>query len=280
MFLCAPPRHRHIVSPLLFLFLLLGPRSPYAALDSSSYSSLSSDVLVSSSTALITRTLSLSSPEWVYVQSDGRYFPHTGFAANISISINGQSVSNDAVIDWRASTNPQQHSFNVIGASLLPAGSHTVQLMAHPLSGSFYVGAGSHLSILVRPATTVRVSSLSSDAGPFDFTTANLSPGSPAPSSPLLSHEMTPSNQPLIALASGRAYAYANYGDAMFGLYLNGANAGNDESLWSVNDLWTGAETQAPLSTHAYFKPRSGSVTVSLGASEFPWEGREDSVHY
>ena len=52
-------------------------------------------------------------------------------------------------------------------------------------------------------------------------------------------------------LASTNAYAAGSYGDAMMGIHVDGANAGNAQSQWSVTDLWKGAELRSPM-----FQPR------------------------
>jgi hypothetical protein len=58
----------------------------------------------------------------------------------------------------------------------------------------------------------------------------------------------------------------------MIGIYRNSVHPDPAASLWSVNDICTCAETQAPLFTQAVLGAtgRKHSL-VSLDASEFPW---------
>ena len=97
----------------LAVALALGQAS--AATPGSRYLQLAADQRVQPGTAtLLSSTIDLSAPGWVYVQSDGRYFPGGSSAANAYITINGEVVSNDSYIDWRQSTSAQQHSFNAV----------------------------------------------------------------------------------------------------------------------------------------------------------------------
>src|SRR5262249_15000817 len=58
-------------------------------------------------------------------------------------------------------------------------------------------------------------------------------------------------------------------------------NPGNQASLWTVNDTWTGAELQAPVSTYAFLSDiQAGSHLITLNASEFPWYPAEDTAIY
>src|SRR5438132_797025 len=76
-------------------------------------------------------------------------------AAMVHATIDGEGVTSDAVLDWRYSTDPQQHSWNVVGAKHLAAGQHTVRLVGRPIAGAFYAGCGSNLCVLVHPAQDV-----------------------------------------------------------------------------------------------------------------------------
>jgi len=263
----------------------LATQSASGASSQSTYDSLTADVLISSPTqAVITRSLTLSSTQWVFVESDGRYYVNGGEAANVYITIDGIKVSNDSLIDYRGNQNFPQHSFNAIGAAQLAAGVHTIKLVGQQISGNFNIGAASNLSVVVAPASTVSVKAVGSDLGPFNFTTASVAVGSPVPNSVLLSTSLAPSNQSIVALASGRAFR-SHGGDAMFGIYVNGVNPGNNVSTWSDNDLGDVApnapENQAPLFNQAFLSPRSGNTTVSLIATEFPWgSGMENPVVY
>lgn len=251
----------------------------------SSYSSLPTDVTVSADTALLTISFDLPEAAWVLVHSDGRFGPAGGSGANVHIEVDGQKASNDSYIDWSKSTNAQQHCFNALGAVSLGAGHHEVKLVADEVAGSFFVGAGSNLVVMVHPADQVDSLSLAQDSQSFDYTTLGKDPGIPTPHDPLLSTSVSPASaEDVVALASARAYhagtGAGTYGDAMLGVYLDGKNPGNDRSTWTVNDIWTGAETQAPMFAHAFFPALDGVHVISLDASEFPWGGQEDSVIY
>jgi hypothetical protein len=75
----------------------------------------------------------------------------------------------------------------------------------------------------------------------------------------------------IIALAAGSSVHAGSDGAAMWGLYMNGKNAGNDESMWAVNDLSSCSELSAPMYSHGLFYPtRTKPTTISLDASAFP----------
>jgi hypothetical protein len=114
-------RRTGLILPTL-LFMATCPGLALSASTESSYLALSADTLVSSTMSILSTTITLPGRRWTYVQSDGRYFPLAGRAANTVLFIDGARASNDAFIDWRASTNPQQHGFNVIAAKRLPKG--------------------------------------------------------------------------------------------------------------------------------------------------------------
>jgi hypothetical protein len=261
--------------------------SGLAAGPTSSYLQRTADLHITAPTTVLTKTIEVQEAgTYLFVQSDGRYGPLWGpaaSAANMYITVDGVQVTNDSLIDWRQAPNGQQHSYNVIGGTVLTPGAHTVSLMGAPPAGAFYLGAEANLSIITKPASTMITQQLFSDQGPFDFTTFPNDGTSPVPHTPLMSWAWSsPTATDVLAFASVRAFAVgANYGDALFGVYLDGANAGNASSLWTANDLWTGAETQAPLYAHAFFSGLSGTHTLSFDASEFPWGMQgENSVHY
>ncbi len=256
-----------------------------AAGANSAYLRLVSDTGVTGTQVLLTTTINVSTAGTdVLLEADGRYSPTAPGRADVFITVDSAKVSNDGAIDWSSSTDARPHSFNVVGAARLGSGSHTISLVGVASSGAFTVGADSNLIVMTRPASTLLVQSLPSDTGPYDFTTAGITPGTPAPHTPLLSSSFDAGGAAVIGLASGRARYAGGYGDAMLGIYLDGANAGNDKSLWTVNDVWTGAELEAPLYTHAFFPDLTGPHTVSLDATEIPWGGppnpAEDSVIY
>ena len=252
----------------------------------SAYDSLSSDVAAASDMPLLVSTVTLPAQSWVLVSSDGRYGPGGGTAANVFITVDGVKVTNSSYIDWGQSTNPQQHCFNAVGALNLDAGVHEVRLEADVIDGGFYVGAGSNLAVMIHPADSVDVQALNQDSSTFAYTTAGIEDGDLLPHDAILSHswDMAAAGD-VIALGSGRSFhsgsGSGTYGDAMWGIHMDGSYVGNGAGLWTVNDIWTGAETQAPMFLHAFVPSVNAGVHVlSLDASEFPWGSNEDSVQY
>ena len=250
----------------------------------SRYLALPAEKLISARGALLTVTIDLPVGAWVYLQSEGWYRPEVKGVASMSLSVDSATVGGGATIDWTRSTNAVEHSFEVIGAVNLGAGAHTISLVANPISGTFRVGANTNLCVMVGPAPTVSTHALTADRGPFNFTTLNIQPGTPVPHTPLLSETVVASGQHIIALAAGRVYeAGQEGGDPMLGIYLDGRSPGNAKAVWTVNDLWSGAEQQAPVFTHAFLSDiPAGNHVISLDASEFPWPSlmREDPAVY
>ena len=245
-------------------------------------------------TTLLRATIRLSRADTVFFQSDGVYRPRGPSAANVYVAVNGGKSSNDSLIDWRTSEQPTAHPFDAVGALRLPAGRHTVELIAEPVSwlplcvnhdctpvggaspgGSFVVEAA-NLSVLVHPATRVVSRVLGSDKGPFDFDTAGLlTPDNkltgPPPFAQLLATSVERGHA-AVALGSGWLYAAAPISsDAMLTFVVDGRHPGNGAASWANQDLWRGAETRGPLSTHT-FLPRQPRVRqVALATVEFPW---------
>lgn len=270
---------------VLFLFLLLAHTNVYAAQSSSQYSSLANDTVVGSSgQTILQQTINLAAPSWIYVQADGRVYPSDGKTiADIWIDVDGAMKSNASVVDWSVSSDPQQHSYNAIGAVFVAAGQHTISVIAQSLkSPSFTVGATSNLSTVVTPASTVNVASLSSDTSTLTFNTAGLTSTSVLPTSPAVTLGITGANgSPLIALASARNYENGHPGDPLSTVTLDGATLPNNEASWSDNDLFSGAENQAPFFSHAYIPSISTSThALSLAASALPYSGATNTVAY
>lgn len=254
------------------------------------YTILTQDITINSAKNVLSGTITLSKASNVVVQSDGRIVPNTGNdAANIYITINGQRVSNEGVLDWRDTWLPtMQHSYNVVGSKYLPAGTHTISLIADKLenTNSYVIGSNSNLSAIVNPAEIVLSNSLAYDTQAFNFTTI----GRPChglgslPNIPIVSILLSNQrNQDIFAISSGRAYRNGNNsGDAMLGLFLDGYSQ-DGQSVWPVEDLYNAAQTQAPMSTHAHFKNvYTGNHNISLNATEFPWcsQLEENPVQY
>ncbi|MBB3811803.1 hypothetical protein FHY13_000109 [Xanthomonas arboricola] len=254
----------------------------------SRYLQLPGDVRVSpGTTALLSSTIQLPAAGWVYVQSDGRYFPNGKSAANAYITIDGATVSNDSYIDWRQSNAAQQHSFNVVGAQYLQAGNHTVTLHGSAVGAPVFFGAASNLSVLATGATSVTNSSLPADTAQLNFNTSGTSEGTPLQAddrATLLSASAGNQQGPIVAMGSARAYVFGAYGDGMMGLLLNNQEPGIDSMTWSINDLFSGAETQAPFFSQGFFANPPAQSTVQLVASESPYftpqDGQTNNVVY
>lgn len=265
--------------------LLLHAANGWAASASSTYREVLVDTKVSgSSKTVLTTPVTLATPGWVYLQSDGRIFPDGAGMASIAIWVNGQKVSNDSVQDWRGSTNPQQRSYNVVGVKYLPAGTHTVSLLASTAGAGVYFGSRSNLSVMTDAATTVTNAGLTTDTAQLNFNTVGVLEGSPLPAaarSQILSSTVASAGGPIVAFASGRSYVYGGYGDPMWGIFLNGAEPNIANMTWTINDMYTGAELQAPMFTQALFDLPAGNHAVSLQASESPYDnGLVNNVKY
>ena len=258
----------------------------HAANASSSYRALSIDTLVQSGltvTLLEARVLVVNAG-WLFAQSDGRYYPQGATRANAWIEIDGNKQSNDSLIDWRNSTDPQQHSFNVIAAAHVQPGLHTVVLRSGAVGGRVFVGAGSNLSVLVGAAAHVMVQSLAADTGALTFYNDHVPDGAPLPSHrSILRQPIVSEGQPLIVLASGRSYLWSHYGDPMWGIFFDGKEPSNAAFTWTDNDLYSGAEEQAPMFNQAYFVASNGTHAVSLEATSEPYQppiNEDDVVDY
>jgi hypothetical protein len=243
----------------------------------SKYLQLGSDVQVSGTQALIQTSVTLAAPAWVYIQADGRYYPgppSSRALANAYILVNGSLVSNDSIIDWRQSDARGQHSFNAVSAVYLGAGTHSVGLYGASVNSSVYFGATSGLAIMVDAADHATNTPLAADTNVLSFNTAGVDEGMPLPDytgrSTVLSTAAGNSG-PVVALLSGRSYVYGAYGDAMWGIFLNNAEPNIDSMTWSINDLYTGAETQAPMYSQALFLNAPTNSSVQLVASESPY---------
>jgi hypothetical protein len=244
----------------------------------SRYSQLTSDVKVTEGSVvpLLSATIHVVSPTWIYVQSDGRYFPNGAALASADIRIDGQKASNDGVIDWRQSVARRQHSFNVIGAQYVLTGDHTIVLEASTVGAPTFFGAGTNLCVLTNAAASLTNSALSSDSQVFDLDTDHTPEGTalpPAGRFTLISSSAgNAANTPVVAVASGRNYVRDSYyGDALWGIFLNGTEPNIDSMAWSINDLFTGSETQAPMFSHALFLSPPLRSTIQLVVSEAPY---------
>jgi hypothetical protein len=276
---------RKMKAAILALALAASINMAGAAQPGSAYAELQSDMLISgSNTQVVSQTVSLAAPGWLYVQSDGRVYPNGASMISLAIFVNGQKVSNDAVQDWRGSTNPQQRTYNVVGAVYLPAGTHSVGLRASTTGASAYVGGDTNLAALATSATSVSVAALAQDTPQFNFNTVGISEGSPFPATATNSVIQTTVNSPggpVVSMAAGRVFVFGGYGDPMIGIYANGVEPAVADMTWSINDMFFGAELQAPVFSQALFDLPAGNVVSSFRASESPYNnGLVNNVRY
>ncbi len=243
------------------------------------------------------------------ITSDGRYFPNSPGLASMTIRVNGATgVASDSTIDWSASSssNPQQHSFNTIGLVTLQAGNNLIELIASnggASPGSFYVGAGSNLSVMTNPAPTSVQSVLNADGPHIDVNTYHppslvLGDGANKPFVDVLSHSVantTNSQAKVISLGSGRAYVscssndtqtppFITYGegDASWIIRSGTSQCVNiDSGTQATNDLWHGAEKHAPFYLHAYDTiAANSSKQFNLAMGELAFDTSENGVCY
>jgi len=251
------------------------------------YLELAADVRIAATTDLLTALVVLDGEHSVFVQSDGRYFPavETG-RAEVFITIDGAEIGNRSRLDWGPvlSNNPVQHCFNSIGLARLAAGEHTFCLRVRREDADYFVGAGSNLSILIDPAPFAAEKSLSETVRGVDIVTGRFEEGDSLQTVCVLSIPGR-AGAAAVALASGvcqNPNPKGPYGDAMWGIYLDGAFGGRDLATWSVNDLFRKSELTAPMYVHAFLP--GGAGAVSLEATEFPllakWEAEEHEIRY
>jgi hypothetical protein len=258
------------------------------------YLELAGNQVVEARSVLLRADIVLARNDSIFFQSDGTYEPNGNSAADIYVAVDGRKASNDSLVDWRTSTRPTAHPFDAVGGLSLPAGRHTVELVAEPASwlplcvnddcrpsgqpasgGSFIVAACANLSVLVHPATQVGSQLLGTDAGPFDFKTAGLlAPDNrltgPLPFVSLLSSGVPPRAR-AVGLASGWIYEAGNGSDAMLTCLVDGRFPGNAVASWTNQDLWHGAKPRGSLSSQAFLAPTARARTLSLATVEFPW---------
>ncbi|MGH9622734.1 MAG: hypothetical protein ACRD4G_00150 [Bryobacteraceae bacterium] len=270
---------------LAALLFILSPTPGLGAGSDSAYSYLYADAPVTGTGDTFDGTyFNVSQAEWVLVRATGRYYPNGGTFIAVYITIDGNKVSNDAVTDWRGSTDPTQHSYDVIGVAYLTPGSHLILVEADAPYGYVNIGAGSNFSIMTQPASSINQYIINSDTGIISENVTGIQEGTPLPVTSIANATTTTGGEPIIALASGRSY-YAgtppnNYGDAMWNLSIDGVGEHNNSSSWSDNDMFTGAELQAPMYNQGFFNTSPGQHKVSLDATAEPYGSTPDNVWY
>ena len=266
---------RTIGKMALFVLVASLSSTALAAGANSAYKQLNKDIKVSGGPAvLLSVTIDVRQPTLVYVQSDGVYRPGGAGRANAFISIDAKKVSNDTHIDWRKSVAPQPHTFNIIGARYLSKGKHVVSLHATSAGPAAYFVAGTNLSVLTEAATRITDNALPADSANLSFDTINTPEGTALPAQghkKLISNRVMTTGKPIVAMASGTSRFGGRYGDAMWGIFLNGSEPDIDSMTWSINDIATGAEEQAPMFSQAMFLSPPARSTVQMVASESPY---------
>lgn len=250
------------------------------------YLSLNADAFVSGPRTVLSKTIYVPHDGWAYLQSDGRYFSSTmptGGLARTYIMLDGVKISNDSTIDWTGGTHVSQHCFNAIAAAYLTQGYHDISLNAE--GQSFYIGAGSNLSLVASAAAQAVVSTLANDAGPYSFSlpSGGLPDGSTVPNFVVTSQYVsTTAGQPIISLASFSETNAGRNGDALLTIYKDGAQPTLSQATWTNNDGYPVIELRAPMYSHAYFDTSGGSSAISLNASLYPWSvnGQPNNVTY
>lgn len=224
---------------------------------------------------VLAATVELDRAGWAYLHADGGFAPLDPAIANAWISVDGRRVSNESVVDWRGTAAPNRHAFQAIAAVHLPAGRTRVALHARSVDGATRITAGSRLSVLADAADHVVTASLDAASPWLSFDTRGTPEGRPLPAgrgwTPVLSVDAGNAGGPVVALGSGRAYVSDQPGDAMWGLFLNGREAPLHSTTWSINDLYVGAEVQAPMFVQALFPSPPRGSQVQLVASESPY---------
>ena len=276
---------------ILSLFTALAPapllaQSGAANRDQTRFWELSQTTVIPTQTTVHTETINLSQAGIVYVQSDGTFGPSswpTSARADMWITIDGVPVSNVAIIEWTRSVAPQIHSFNVIGSANLTAGSHTVRLMANTARGTFLLGAGTNLSVFPSPAQNVIMSQSQADSPDLAFTNRTGYTSARCTWTDIDYHAavripLDNPELPVIAFASARVYRVLSAGDAMISIFeeqdrLSSEIRTNWQAIYSVDDLWLGAEYQGPVYSQGILTGQpTGEFepTLVLGATEYP----------
>ncbi|HEY4530898.1 MAG TPA: hypothetical protein VIG97_11350 [Luteimonas sp.] len=267
----ASRRARWLVPVLLALLL------PFAAAAGGSrHLVLASDRLVDGGPVeVLSTTVELERAGWAYLHADGGFAPVGESIANAWIEVDGRRVSNESVVDWRGSRAPNRRAFNAIAAVHLPAGRSRVALRARAVDGTMRVTARSSLSVLTHAAEHAATAFLDAHSPWLEFDTRGTAEGQPLPRGrgwmPVLSVEAGNAGGPVVAMASGRAWTSNRPGDAMWGIFLNGREPPLHSTTWSINDLFEGAELQAPMFMQALFPAPPRGSSVQLVASESPY---------
>lgn len=246
-----------------------------AAGSDSVYLSLAKDVRVTNLNQVLLTT-NIFGGQTALLCADGDFQPLGASLVNAFITVDGKKVSNDTVINWNGSLKPVAHSFRAISAVRLAPGPHVIALVANG-SRAFIVGANANLSIMTEPAGKIESAILHDDSPVIAVNTPSVRNGI----DPLRFISIgdatvdAKAGEPVVLLGAGRSF-YAGVGrkdngDAMWGFWIDGAEATANEATYADNDMFEGAELQAPMFVQGFFEFSEGRHTVTMGASAEPW---------
>lgn len=256
---------------------------------------LRSDLNVLTQKIILSLPISLSETKKLFFHSDGRFFPGGKALASVQLALDGVYIGNSSQIDWTTSIAPAQHSFDLIATENVAPGNHTLELIAINTKGAngFWIGAGTNIKILESSAHSIYSRKLNTDSA--DLTNPNPSTTDNPTLTSLLNMDSEVFFGPSVFLASGRVSYKGKFintsnpadpknqmGDGMMGISLNGNQCPlTSQASWSVNDLWVGAEFQAPVFSQAFWRGE-GSIRPHLNAGAFPWDKpiRPDPVKF
>ena len=270
--------------------LIIGFKLLLAGDKTSSFTKITKDLIISTTSVspVITKNINIEKDFNVLIVADGSFSPYTkNGIAKVLIQIDGKnSYSNTSVIDWQHSNNPQTHGFNCIASIKLSKGQHTIRLVAFAdkttPNSNFKINQGSGLSILVDAAPNMIDSKLSKESELINYKTFPKDGKVPIPMTTILTNQVNVGDEQtnVITLSSGSSYGYCGEGDALWGVFINDEICtNNSNSLWSVNDLITGAELKAPMFSHAFHQLK-GKNTISLKAGELAFNYFENQACY
>ena len=273
---------------LFLLFSLMVFELIYGGNEKSSFTKIDNDIIISNNNpyAVITKKIKLDKSHNVLVVADGTLLPYTqNGIARINIQINNSNNnSNYSTIDWTASTNPVQHTFNNIASIKLSKGTHIIKLIAYSKTpnSNFKVGKGTGMSILVDAAPYMVSSQLEKESATINYKTFSKTGKVPLPMANVLTNNLNLGNQltNVVTLGSGSVSRVCGEGDALWGLFLNDEICTNNANAsWSVNDVIKGSELKAPMFVHSLHNIK-GYNSLSLKAGELAFSGFENAVCY
>ncbi len=219
-------------------------------------------------------SLSVAGGAPVLILADGALRPDGEQRAVLHLAIDGHAEGSAAVLDWHGAHYPVTHGFRLLAAATVPPGQHRITLEAAS-DGSAGILPGATLSVLERPAAHLRQQMASPDTPviepdvPGGLTDADQLPHT-------VFAQARAAGGPAIALAAG-SVSYAgdgklHFGDAWWGLWLDGSEATANEASYADNDICRCAELTAPLALQGYFAgDRATGRVIGVGATAETW---------